>query len=171
MKKKILVLGIVVAVVAALVVPMAVMAADEDTVDCTVTGSLLEVSVTDGAVAYGVLALSATEDTVTLGATQTATNDGTETIDLDIKSSNAIGGTQWTLGVAQGADTFTHEASIDSGTTWPSAMTVADTYVALVTAGIAPAGTQTFDLQIGMPSSITDYTQKTITVTILATVH
>jgi len=171
LKKRFVTLALVLALVVALVIPASVaLAATEGTVDCTVSGKLISVSVTDGDVSYGVLAVGATEDTTASGVneTQTALNDGTVAEDFDIKSSHAVGGTQWSLAATAGSDAFTHTASIDGGTTWPVAMTVADTYVALDT-NVAAAGSQTFDLQIEMPTSITDYSAKAITVTVLAT--
>ena len=129
---------------------------------------VVSITVTDGTVAYGTLATSATGDTTDPDQMQTVNNNGTVAVDLTIKSSNATGGTQWSLGASAGADIFTHKASLDDGSSWPVAMTVADTYVAL-SSGLAASDTETFDLQIGIPASITDGIQKSITVTVLAT--
>ena len=67
MKKRILALIVVLALVGALV-PAIVFAADEDTVECTVTAVLVSVSVSDGDVAYGTLALGATKNTAVYDA-------------------------------------------------------------------------------------------------------
>jgi len=171
LKKKILISGIALVLLGALVMPTTAFADTEGTVDATVTASLVSVSITsDGTVAYGILAIGATQNTTASGLvdTQTATNDGTEIANFNIKSSGAAGGTPWTLAASTGSiNEFTHTASIDSGVTWDIAMTTADSYVALAT-GIEAAGTQDFDLRIEMPSSVTDFTEHTITVTILA---
>jgi len=140
------------------------------TVSATVTAQNISVSVTDGTVAYGTLNLSSSQDTLGahLNDLQTATNDGNVAEDFNIESSNATGGTAWTIsGAAIGADTYMHKFSTNSGSVW-TAMTTG--YTALAS-NIAAAGTQTFDLQLLTPSSSTDYVQKTITVTVQAVVH
>ena len=163
--RKIVGVALVLALALGALIPAAVFAVETGEVSCTVSGKLISATITsDGTVAYGILGVSATQDTVTLTDTQTAKNNGTVAEDLKIKSSSAIGGTQWTLGSSQGANIFTHKASID-GSTWNIPMTEADVYVALK-GNVLVDGTQTFDLQIGMPSTITDYSAKTITVTV-----
>jgi hypothetical protein len=115
--------------------------------------------------------LSGTKDTTASGLnnTQTATNNGNVAEDFSISSSNATGGTQWTIsGTAIGSDQYMHKFSINAGSTW-TAMTTSNTSLASNIA--ATSGTRTFDLQILTPSSSTDYTQKTITVTVLAAAH
>jgi len=167
-KKRIVILGLCLSLVAAMI-PGVVLAATEGTVTCTVSGSLVAITVTDGTVAYGVLALSGTQDTLAanLDDQQTASNDGTVAVDLTIKSSNATreGGTAWTLSnTAIGANQYMHKFSINGGTTW-TAMTTSDQALA---SDIAAAGSEAFDLQIHMPSSTTDYLQHAITVTVTA---
>lgn len=171
MKRNRKILGVaLVLFLVALLLPATIFADDEGTVTCTVSGKLISVTVTDGDVDYGVLELEASQNTTAAGLndTQTANNNGTVAEDFNIKSSDAVGGTQWTLGAAQGDNTFTHTASIDAGSTWDKAMTTADVYVSLAT-NIAKDADRTFDLRIEMPTTITDYTAKTITVTVQAT--
>jgi len=165
MKRRILALVVALALVA-LVVPAAVFAADTGTVTCTVTATLVSVTVTDGNIAYGALALGANITTIALTDTQTATNSGTVAENFTIKSSNAtrIGGTNWTLAGTIGSNQYKHEFSINSGSSW-TAMTTS--YQTLKT-NVAASGNQTFDLQITMPSSTTDYLEHTITVTVMA---
>lgn len=145
-----------------------------DTVELRIdyTPASISITVTDGNVAYGTVAVGATEDTTASGVndTQTATNMGNVAEKFQIKSSNATGGTtNWTLESSQGDNTFTHKASTDGGSTWNIAMNTPDVYVVLKD-NVAVNETQTFDLQIGMPTSITDYGEPhTITVTVLAT--
>jgi len=168
MSRKIVAMVLVLSLVAVLL-PVAAFAATTGDVTCTVSGKLIAVNVTDGSVAYGTLASSATQNTTASGVndTQTATNTGTVLENFKIKSSNATGGTQWTLGSSQGDNTFTHAASIDAGSSWAVNMTVPEAYVNLAT-NIADSANQTFDLQIGMPTIITDHSAKNITVTVLA---
>jgi len=134
------------------------------------TPPIISITVTDGTVAYGTVAVGATEDTTASGVndTQTATNNGNVAEKFQIKSFNGIGGTDWTLGSSQGDNTFTHKASTDGGNNWSIAMIEAGTYYDLA-ASVLAEGYQDFDLQIGMPTSITDYGEHTITVTVLAT--
>ena len=162
MKRRILSLLVALALVA-LVVPAAVFAA-EDTVTCTVTAVLVSVTVSDGDVAYGTLALGASKKASALGDTQTVTNNGTVIEDFYIKSSNATrdGGTTWHLGIP-GHNEFTHRW--DTGVaTWNP---MGDSYN-LMTMDVWPGNSVSLDLQIDMPSSTDDYLEHSITVTVLA---
>ncbi len=171
MKKIVLALVAVLALVGAMI-PAAVFAADEATVSCTVTATLVSVTVTDGDVAYGTLGLGTKKSTLVaeLDDTQTATNDGTVAEDFNIKSSNATrgGGTTWKLvTTSPGNNEFNHEFSKTSS--FPgTAMTTG--YTSLAT-NVAPGGSQTFDLQITMPSSTDDYLEHSFTVTVQAVQH
>lgn len=126
---------------------------------------------TDGTVAYGNVALNAEKDTTASGLndTQTARNNGTVAEDFNIKTSDATGGTQWTVGAAAGSNIFMHNFSTNSGSSWTSFDTT-NSYKSLAT-NIASAGTKSFDLKIHAPTATTDYQQKTITVTIQAVQH
>jgi len=122
----------------------------------------------DGTVSYGKVALNNEKDTTSSGLndTQTARNDGSVTEDFNIKTSNAIGGTAWTVGSTAGSNVYVHSFSINGGSSWEILDTV-DSYETLAT-GISASGTQDFDLKIGTPTSTADYAQKSITVTIQA---
>jgi hypothetical protein len=148
-------------------------AATTGVVTSTVTPLNISVSVADGSVSYGTLDLSTSEDTTTAGVndSQTATNDGNVAEDFNIRSTNAIGGTAWTLdGGAIGPDQYMHKfctVTCDASPTW-TAMTTG--YAALAS-NIATSGNQVFDLRIDTPSSTSDYILKTITVTVQAVIH
>lgn len=135
----------------------------------TITPSVSILVTSDGSIAYGFVAAGGQKDTLTLTDTQTVKNDGNVPEDFTIKTSNATGGTQWSLGAAAGSDTFVHEFSVNGGGVWTK-FTTADTYQSFVS-NIASNGTQNFDLRITAPSSSTDFQQKSITVTILASLH
>ena len=187
MKKRLLALVAVLALVGVLV-PAIVFAADEGTVECTVTAVLVSVSVSDGDVAYGTLALSGTRNTAEYHAsnnpygcvspqTQTITNTGTVAEDFNIKTSNALGGTNWTVASSIGnLDEFTHAYNI-SATQYTGSVPItftnwsaADTYVNDVATSVPVADPVRYlELKIGMPASATDYTEHTITVTVQAT--
>ena len=125
------------------------------------------VSITSsGTITYGFVALSAATSTVNNGYTQTAQNDGNTTEKLNVKSSNATGGTTWTLSSSIGANQFRHEFSTTTGATWTT-MTAADTYV--TAAPLVPqSGTINFDFRLTAPSVSADYEQKSITITVQA---
>jgi len=140
-------------------------------VSATVTTDLITISVDDGSVAYGILPLNTNQDTTASGLndTQVVTNDGNVNVDLEVKSSDAIGGTGWNLAATNASsDEFTHEYSSDGGTGWATFNVDNTTYASLATS-IAALGTQNLDLRIKTPTSVTDNTEKTITVTVLAT--
>lgn len=127
---------------------------------------LVSVSVSPTSVVYGALELETSKNTVQLGQTLTITNDGNVTLDLKIKSGNAIrgGGTDWILVTGTpGENEFKHESSVESGG-WTVIGSDYGSAIATVTAG----GSKSLDLQIEMPTTITDYGEHTITVTILA---
>lgn len=133
------------------------------------TTAVISISITsDGTVSYGIIVAGASKNTTAggLNDTQTAQNGSTIAENFNIKTSNATGGTQWTLGATPGIDIFVHEFSTNGGTGWTT-FTTADSYQSLAT-GVAASGTQNFDLKITVPSSTTDYQQKTITVTVQA---
>ncbi len=179
MRKKLLVVATVLALLGTIVSPMLVEASITGTVTCTVSGQLVSVTVSDGSVSYGTLALSATKNTLlyngstnangmTPADTQTATNNGTVAQDFNISSSSATGTSQsWTLAGSSDVAQFAHQFSIDGGTNWTS---LTSEYQTLAT-NISASGTRTFDLRIIMPSSTTDYGSHSITVTIQAVAH
>lgn len=153
-------------------------AATTGVVAATVTPQNISVSVSDGSVAYGTLDLSTSKDTTSTGVndTQTATNDGNVAEDFNITSTNATGGTTWTLAATIGADQYKHSFCntgtgtpdpCDTGPSW-SAMTTSYSSLA---ANIAGSGTSKFDLKLDTPSSVSDYAQKSITVTVQAVIH
>jgi len=132
-----------------------------------VSEGVVSVVVTPSTIAYGTLALEMSQDTVTLGQQLTVTNNGDLIVDFSIKSSDATrdGGTTWELVTGTpGHNEFKHEFSTTGS--FPGT-TLTTSYQSLAT-GKAPGATQTFDLQITMPSSTTDYLEHTITITILA---
>ncbi|MBI4089048.1 hypothetical protein HY415_03040 [Candidatus Kaiserbacteria bacterium] len=129
--------------------------------------AVYSVSITPaGTVEYGYVALSNASTTVGSTYTKTATNDGDATEKLNVKSSDATGGTTWTLASTIGTNQFKHEFSTTTGSSW-TVMSAADTYVTAVPS-VAVSGTATFDFRLTVPSSSTDYQQKSITITVQA---
>ena len=133
----------------------------------TISAAIISVSIsTDGSISYGIVAPGSSKSTVDLTDTQIAQNDSNIPVNLNIKTSNAIGGTQWTVGGSAGADTYVHEYSTNAGSNW-NVLTAADSYQSLTT-GVGIGNTQPFDLRITVPTSTSDYTQKAITITVQA---
>lgn len=155
-----------------------VLAASTGTVAATVTPQNISVTVSDGAVAYGTLDLSSSKDTTSDGTndTQTATNDGNVAEDFNIRSTDATGGTTWTLAGSIGANQYKHSFCTSGGGS-PDPCDATPTWTAMTTSyasldtNVAAAGTNKFDLKIDTPSSSSDYVQKSITVTIQAVIH
>ncbi len=135
----------------------------------TPTAKVISVTITtDGTISYGILNFGGQKSTIDVSDTQTAKNDGNIAEDFTITTSNAAGGTGWTLGSSSGINVFVHEFSTTGGSSWIK-FTTADSYQSFVT-NVAANTTQNFDLRVTTPSS-SDAVSKTITVTILATQH
>jgi len=143
-----------------------VWAADTGSVTATVTVQNISVSVSDGTVTYGTLANNALADTTSNGLndSQTATNNGNVTENLNIKGQN---GANWTLAGANGSDAYRHRfctSNCDSSPTWTALTT---NYQTLAT-GVTTSGNQVFDLEIQTPNPSTVYTQQSVDVTVQA---
>jgi len=138
-------------------------AAETGTVTATVTAQEISVSVTDGTVAYGTMSVGTTANTLAAGLndTQTATNNGNVSEDLNIKGQDS---TNWTLGAAAGSETYKHEFS----TTASFPGTALTTSYQTLATGIAAAGNETFDLQMSTPTSTASYTEQSVDVTVQA---
>lgn len=145
-------------------------AADNAQVTATVTVQNIAVSVSDGSIGYGTLAASGTQSTLAAGVDdmQTITNDGNVSEDFDIKGSNSA---NWTLAGTQGENQYFHKFCND---TTLDCSSTSSNYTALTTSdqeigdAVAAAGTTTFQLYLGVPSSTTYYTQQNVNVTITA---
>lgn len=162
---KSLIASICILAVVGMVVGVAVQGADTASVAATVTVQSISVSISDGTVAYGVIAAGTSKDTVTPSDLQTATNNGNVTETLNIKGTNSAA---WTLAAAAfGATDYKHEFSKDRFVTAGTALTLANQTLA---SGVASGGSQTFDLKITTPPSAADYTAQSVNVTVLATI-
>ena len=140
--------------------------ADEASVAATVTVQSISVSVSDGTVEYGTLAVSTTKSTLAgeLADLQTATNNGNVTENFNIRGQDSA---NWTLAATTGVvNQYVHKLSKDSGANW-TALTTSNQTLA---SGVVAAGTQTFDLQITTPSSSTSYIEQSVNVTVQATI-
>ncbi len=141
-------------------------AQDTDTVAATVTATNLAVSVNDGSVAFGSVALNTATTTVGTAQTQTVSNDGSNAT-LNVKSSNATNGTTWTLGTSAGSDIFKLEISTTTGSTYSTFqatdvyLTASSTFESLTDQGV--------DFRFTTPTVSTDFVQKSLTITVQVT--
>lgn len=142
-----------------------VIAADTDTISATVSATSLSLSVSSGSITFGSVALNTATSTVGSTYGQTVTNDGSS-MTLNVKSSNATGGTTWALGTSAGSDQFKLETSTTTGSTW-STFQATDTYLT-ASSTVAAAATQLLHFRFTTPSDSTDFVQKTLTVTVQA---
>ena len=146
-----------------------VFAADTGQVAATVTAQNISLSVSDGTISYGILAVSTTKATVNLAPvdTQTVTNDGNVTEQFNIKGTDSA---DWTLESAVGAaDEYVHKFCASSCATPPTGYTaLAEASYTTLAASVAPAGTQSLDLEISTPSSSTVFTSQNVNVVVQA---
>jgi len=151
---------------AALTLTATTQAATSATVNATVTVQNISVSVSDGTVSYGTLAVNSSQDTTASGLsdTQTATNDGNIAEDLQIRGQDTG---NWTLAAAAGADQYVHQFSTNAGSSW----TALTTNNQLLSDALASSGDQDFDLKITTPTSTSVFTEQTVSVTVVATAN
>ena len=139
--------------------------ADTAQVSCTVTAQNIAVSISDGSIAYGTIALNSSESTLDLSDTQTVSNDGNVAENFSVEGADASGSSvTWTLSTAPGSDAFEHEFSNDGGTGWTALTTSYQT----LASNIAASATTSLDLRIDMPTATTDYSEHSTTVTVMA---
>lgn len=141
-------------------------AASTATVSATVTANNLAVSVSDGTIAFGSVALNTATTTAGNSDTQTVTNDGS-TAQMNVKSSNATGGTTWTLGTSVGSDTFKLEVSTTTGSSYMT-LQATDTYLT-ASSSMTSLLSDTLDFRFTTPTASTDFVQKSITITVQVT--
>lgn len=142
------------------------LAQDTDTVTATVTATNLAVSVSDGSIAFGSVALNTATSTAGTAQTQTVSNDGSNAA-LNVKSSNATNGTSWTLGTSPGSNTFKLEVSTTTGSSYSTLqgadvyLTASSTFLSLTSGPV--------DFRFTTPTVSTDFVQKSLTITVQVT--
>lgn len=129
----------------------------------TTTGIFSVTITSNGLIEYGFLDPGGQKSTIDLTNTQTAQNDGTSLENLNIRTSNAIGGTLWSIGSSASPNIFVHEFSTDSGEIWTK-FTDPDSYQTLAT-NLNIGQSINFDTRITAPTE-TDLQQKSITITV-----
>lgn len=145
-------------------------AANTGTVSATVTAQNVSVTVTDGSIAYGILAVNTSKSTTVadLNDLQTATNNGNVVEDFNIKGADSAA---WTLAAAPGAEQYTHRFCTTTCTTPPTGYTALTLNYQTLGTSIATSGTKTFDLQISTPTSTADFTPQNVNVIVQAVAH
>lgn len=118
-----------------------------------------------GTIEYGIIPKGESKSTIETVDTQTITNDGNTTENINIMTSNAVNGTPWTVGSSAGPNVFIHEFSTNSGGNWTKFITSGS--YQLLASGIIVDGTIDFDLRVTAPTD-SDTQQKIITITIQA---
>ena len=159
--------GVVAIVVFAVIWGQNARAAETATVAATVTATNLAVSVSDGSIAFGSVALNtATTTAGGTGQTQTVSNDGSNAV-INVKSGDATGGTTWTLGTSAGSDTFKLEVSTTTGSAYMT-FQATDTYLT-ASSSSASLTTGPLDFRFTTPTGSTDFVQKSLTITVQVT--
>ena len=166
-RSAILVGGGVAILILAIFLGQNVRAADTAAVSATVTATNLAVSVSDGSIAFGSVALNtATTTAGGTGQTQTVSNDGSNAV-LNVKSGNATGGTTWTLGTSPGSNIFKLEVSTTTGSTYMT-FQATDTYLT-ASSSSASLTSGAFDFRFTTPTVSTDFVQKSLSITVQVT--
>lgn len=141
-------------------------AASTAAVSATVSATNLAVSVSDGSIAFGSVALNTATTTVAHGETQTVSNTGSNAA-INVKSGNATGGTTWTLGTSPGSDIFKLEVSTTTGSTYMT-FQATDTYLT-ASSSSASLTSGPLDFRFTTPTASTDFVQKSLTITVQVT--
>jgi len=135
------------------------------------TTATLSVSISDGAVDYGIVAPGGSKSTLAgdLNDMQTATNDGNTTENFNIKGQNTA--CPWTLASSAGNDQYVHQFCNDTDNDCSSPPT---NYTALTTSyqtlatGVSSSGSVDFQLRITTPTSSSCFDQQSVDVTVQA---
>ena len=155
-----------VSLVVSLLFSTKVFAADTGQVAATVTIQNISLTVSDGIIAYGILAVSTTKSTIALADTQTITNNGNVNQKLSVRGTDSAA---WSLESSIGTDQYVHKFCAATCSTPPTNYTpLTDVSYTTLAASVAPAGQQTLDLEISTPSTSTVFTAQSVNVSVQA---
>jgi hypothetical protein len=178
--KRLAVLGIAVAAIAGV---LTLPALADGTVTATVTPLVVSVTVDTPTFDYGTMPLSAADNTRSKKESSviTATNNGSGPEDFALKGSDATPavGTEatWTLSCTSGGtvdnNQFVHRYSTGNPPDFVggSAPLCSGSAQNIATNVAATTGSSSFGLQMNMPTGTTGYSQRSTTVTVVATAH
>lgn len=144
-----------------------VLAADTATVTATVTAQNISVSVADGTISYGIMALNTSKDTTagSLNDQQTATNNGNVAEDFNIRGQNSAA---WTLGATAGSEQYTQKFCLATCTTYPTNYTALTTGYQTLANSVATSGTSAFHIGLTTPTATSTYTSQSVDVIVQA---
>ncbi len=152
-----------------LVTGIEVWAGTTGTITATVTARNISINrTTDGTLTYGTVNLSSSTSTDPAGINevQTFNNNGSQA-KFSIATAGTTGGaTPWTPGASAGSDIFVHSFTTTTVVTW-QILNTANTYETASSTVDADASLNVY-MKIDMPTASTEYTQKSIVVTVLA---
>ena len=162
---KSLIFSIGILLVTGMIVGGVAIAATTGDITATVTAQNVAITVGDGTVAYGIVAVSGNADTTSGGVddTQLVTNTGNVNGDISITGTNSA---NWTLESTIGAEQYVHKScttTCDSSPTWTE---FAEAGYTTLENDVAPAGTIDLDLQLLTPSSTGTFTEQSVDVTV-----
>lgn len=148
-----------------------VWAATTGNVAATVTVENISVTVTDGTVAYGTMALNTIKSTTTTIDTQTVTNNGNVSVDLTVRGSSTTPG-NWGLSSTAGSSIYVHKFCTTTCTSAANYTAMnSSTYTNMKSDLTTTTPTQSMDLLINTPTAVADYTQQSMVVTVSAAAH
>lgn len=138
-------------------------------IDCSMTPRVVEVSVSDGTIAWGNQDLGTSIDTMTLNDTQTVSNSGTVSVDVFIKGNNTA---DWTLvsytdwDTNQNLDEYSNRYKRSDDADWQGDLTT--TFVDSNT-DLGLGVSRDFDFQASTPYSASTYDTQNWQIEFMAT--
>ena len=177
MKRKLLILGVALTLVAALIVPSLVLAADP-TVTIPVSAKTIAITNTMSTWNIGPVDIDVVKyfsaDNTQNDTYSTITNTGNVAVDVEIQGTDLEGGDyDWTLASAAVAETYSLYANTPSGGSSYTIAVLKTSYNDIVT-DLAKDGTYLWSMKFTAPSSFDasdDGSDKTATVTLVASEH
>lgn len=145
---------------------LTVFAQSTDTVTATVSATNLAVSVSDGSIAFGSVALNTATSTHGTGQSQTVTNDGSDAT-LNVSSTNATNGTTWTLATTTGSNIFTLAVSTTTGSSY-SLLQAPNVYLT-ASSSFTSLASSPLDFRFTTPTLSSDFVEKSLTITVQVT--
>lgn len=137
-----------------------IIAADTAAVTATVTVQNISLSVSDGSITYGTMAVGTSKSTADIPDTQSVTNDGNIAEDINIKGSNSA---NWTLAATTGSNQYAHKFGVG--------LTALTTNYQILSSNLSVGNSSTFNLVLYTPTSSTVYTSQSVDVTVQAVAH
>lgn len=141
------------------------LAADNATVNATVTLQNVSVSVADGTINYGILSLNSSTGTVALSDTQTVTNAGNVPVDILIKGQNSA---NWSIAGSAGNNAYVHRFCVSSCGAPVTNYTALTTNNQTLSSSVSASSTVSLDLHLTTPTASTNFAQQDVDVIITA---